>query len=695
MLRPLSRPADCSCLEKTLRDSLPDCADTGFGASMRQMLPQRSPLRLMLVAFVALTAFLPSHAQEFDLGKDREPVTVLNGLWRFQPGDDPQWASPSYDDSKWPLIKSDESWSDQGYEHLGGTAWYRARIVVPKSEEKLAIFIPRMDDSYQVFANGVFIGGRGSMPPIARPQLIPNTWYLLPQTVSGQVRVVTLAVRLWHWPHWAGYVGGGFRGNIRVGYASLIEQWANLQDEHLWWGHTVDFLFAWLYVLAGLSGIALFVFGSREREYLWFGIAQLLAAMSTVFHSYLLVHPFGMMQKEVLDTILDGSEKLAEIAFYLRLLKGRRNWLFWSLFAIWLSYSVIVEPAGLSESISMSLWVSLETLTTVPISCWIIGLLVRRAVQGLPDARLLLAPVLFQNLLFVVDGIILAAYTAGWNPGTPNFLLKLFGLSLTIPFAMTLSDIASLLFLLAVLTILIHRFTRTRRDKDRLTTELEAARIVQSILVPTEIPVVPGFVFASVYRPASQVGGDFFQIIPTANEGVLVLIGDVSGKGMPAAMTVSLLVGTIRTLAHYTQRPGEILAAMNQRMLARSAGGFTTCLALLVDTSGDIAIANAGHIAPILNDGELQLQNGLPLGLAAESVYAESTFHVGLGDQLTLMTDGVVEARNNDGELFGFERTAAIASSSAETIAEAAQTFGQEDDITVVTLKRLTDERMA
>jgi len=167
------------------------------------------------------------------------------------------------------------------------------------------------------------------------------------------------------------------------------------------------------------------------------------------------------------------------------------------------------------------------------------------------------------------------------------------------------------------------------------------------------------------------------------------VIGDVSGKGMPAAMTVSLLVGTVRTLAHYTASPGEILAAMNQRMLARSGGGFTTCLVLRADADGTLTVANAGHVAPYLNGKELRLDNGMPLGLVAEAVYVESTFKFWHGQQLTLMTDGVVEARDKSGALMGFERAAEMSTEPAKVIAEAAQEFGQDDDITVLTLARV------
>jgi serine phosphatase RsbU (regulator of sigma subunit) len=157
---------------------------------------------------------------------------------------------------------------------------------------------------------------------------------------------------------------------------------------------------------------------------------------------------------------------------------------------------------------------------------------------------------------------------------------------------------------------------------------------------------------------------------------------------MPAAMTVPLLVGTFRTLAHYTQSPSEILAAMNQRMMGRSQGGFTTCLVLRADADGKLTVANAGHIAPYLMGQELQLQNGLPLGLAAESAYAETTAQLMPGEQLTLLTDGVVEARDKSGALMGFERAAAISTEPAEAIATAAQAFGQDDDITVLSVTR-------
>jgi serine phosphatase RsbU (regulator of sigma subunit) len=154
--------------------------------------------------------------------------------------------------------------------------------------------------------------------------------------------------------------------------------------------------------------------------------------------------------------------------------------------------------------------------------------------------------------------------------------------------------IADLLFVVGMVAILVHRFTRTRQHEERFTAELEAARTVQQVLIPDRLPHVPGHQIATVYRSFGEVGGDFFQILPIPEGGVMVAIGDVSGKGMPAAMTVSLLVGTLRTLVRYTQQPGEILAAMNQSTVGRNNGGFTTCLILQAAADGTVTLANAG-----------------------------------------------------------------------------------------------------
>jgi serine phosphatase RsbU (regulator of sigma subunit) len=128
--------------------------------------------------------------------------------------------------------------------------------------------------------------------------------------------------------------------------------------------------------------------------------------------------------------------------------------------------------------------------------------------------------------------------------------------------------------------------------------ELQSAREIQQVLLPEEVPAVADYAIDTVYRPASEVGGDFFQIFPLEGGGSVVTIGDVSGKGLKAAMIVSSIVGTLRTVAVYTQKPAEILAELNTRLHGRVGGGFVTCLIPRVSPDGSIVIANAGHIAP-------------------------------------------------------------------------------------------------
>jgi hypothetical protein len=237
------------------------------------------------------------------------------------------------------------------------------------------------------------------------------------------------------------------------------------------------------------------------------------------------------------------------------------------------------------------------------------------------------------------------------------------------------------------LAVLVRDLIHDRAEKQRLGAELAASRAVQQVLIPEHTPEIAGFTIRSVYKPYGEVGGDFYQILPLANGGALIAIGDVSGKGMPAAMMVSLLVGTLHALVETTTSPGLLLAGLNRLVQGRSHGGFTTCLILRLASDGTVTFANAGHVSPYCQGKEVPCENGLPLGLVAAGSYPESSFLLSAGEQLTLVTDGVVEARNGAGELFGFERTAANASLTAEAIAQLAQAFGQDDDITVLTVR--------
>jgi serine phosphatase RsbU (regulator of sigma subunit) len=156
-------------------------------------------------------------------------------------------------------------------------------------------------------------------------------------------------------------------------------------------------------------------------------------------------------------------------------------------------------------------------------------------------------------------------------------------------------------------------------------------------------------------------------------------------------MTVSLLVGTARTLAEQSSDPAWILTGLNRRLEGRMQNGFVTCLVLRLETSGKCEVANAGHLPPFLNHEEIALPPVLPLGLVSDGSYENVSFSMALGVRLTLYTDGLLEARNAARELFGFDRVRHLIATNPDALAasEAAVAFGQDDDITVLTVTRV------
>lgn len=641
----------------------------------------------LAVIFVILVAINKAQAQVFDFEHSRAQSISLDGKMRFHLGDDADgklgWAQPAFDDSQWPLVCSSRTWGEQGYNGYRGFAWYRFKVTVPARSRPLGILIPRLRTSYEVFADGKFVGGFGGMPPEGRYVIGFDQIFPLPWESSSAGHPVTIAIRAWNMD-WLARLGGGLEGAPTVG---SLETLKNLKTQNDWarsWSLTAGNALMLMNLVAAFAGFFLFGMRPADREYLWFGLYELLTGVQHLCADWTMFYPTSWKASWLLDDCLATSSWLFFLIFIFRILNGRRNWLFWAAVGTEVA-TTGGTLASFAQWISWDHWRIGSLLCLIPYFSCILILLYRRARQGVADAQLMLVPVAICYVTWfgtVLLGV-LNAYGHTW-------VLRDFGWFFVVsrwPFPFTCLNVADTLMLLAVLAVLPLRFARSRRDEERLSAEMESARTVQQVLIPSEIPSVAGFDIQCVYKPAGHVGGDFFQIIPIASGGLLIAIGDVSGKGMPAAMTVSLLVGTLRTLAHFTNSPSEILGAMNQRMLARSQGGFTTCLVLRAAPDYTLTFANAGHLAPYLGGTEVQITNGLPLGLAGESTYFETALKLPESTQLTLVTDGIVEARNRRGDLLGFERAAALSTQAAQSIVREAQSFGQEDDITVLTLR--------
>jgi len=303
--------------------------------------------------------------------------------------------------------------------------------------------------------------------------------------------------------------------------------------------------------------------------------------------------------------------------------------------------------------------------------------------RGNREAGWLVLPSLFPAAATAAFDVGTVSIFTGW--GKLDFLTNPISLG---PVPLQLADVGDFLFVLAIVVVMFFRFTRVSREQTRVAAELHAAREIQQRLVPAQLPEVAGYSLEAAYFPADEVGGDFYQVLDQGNGVQMVVVGDVSGKGLKAAMTGTLALGALRTLAAEGLGPAVVLTRLNAQLAQTGDGGFITCVCVRMTESGEVTVANAGHLAPYCNGEEWELAPDLPLGIAPEEKYAERKFCLKPGDQLTLLSDGVVEARDAQGSLFGFARTRALSAQTAAAIAAAALQFGQEDDITVLTVTR-------
>jgi sigma-B regulation protein RsbU (phosphoserine phosphatase) len=630
--------------------------------------------------------------QTFDLDTGREPVVSLDGRWHFHPGDSPAsgsafaWAQPAFDDSTWKLLDSRRPWSKQGYPGLGGFGWYRFTVRVPAGDKPTDLLLAPAVSSYQVYVDGNLVGSRGPMPPSTLPSS-EFKFNIFPLTPAGPhpAREVEVALRMWQAPIWATYSSGGPQtpGHL-AGDPKLLRS----EQQHHQLERSVMFVDAYSFsIIAALVGIAilcLFLMSPAEREYLWF--ACMLLAMSADNVIYIGQQLFAWFLEpvyDVADAALTALTVCALLRFFSRVLEippGRLGRVALVLAVISPPASILYWPQWASPATSASIQIAL----LLPAVLWILTTLVRAAIRGNLDARLLLLPTLLDTGFFFADNLATVLAQAGITD-IPS--MRLFEVTIPLPpFKLQAGYLLHLVFVLALLVYLIRRYSIARRQEQRMAGEFEAARQVQQVLLPNQKDVCPGFHVESVYWPADQVGGDFFQQIADGQGGMTIVLGDVSGKGLPAAMIVSVLVGAIRAELARGVDPAALLSSLNDRVMDRAHGGFVTCLAAHLSGDGRLTLANAGHLSPYINGEEVPVPGSLPLGLLENARYEESTVQLTAGDRLTFVSDGVVEAQSRTGELFGFDRTRALSNTSAESLARAAKHHGQQDDITVVTI---------
>jgi hypothetical protein len=643
-------------------------------------------------------------------------AVALTGPWKFSPGDSPWvngapvWAQPDFDDAHWatmdlaPKAGSVDlnvgtagfvpGWTQRGYPELSGYAWYRLRLRVTGEDHSLAgrplwLKMPEnVDDAYQVYANGHYVGQLGGFS--ARGVRLYYTQPLsFPLPAPGPDGAIEVAMRFYMSPatRFQGPDVGGMHGPPALGLASTVrllqaaDEDANL---HVLFG---PLLRLFLFLLVAPLALWAWLRDRAQRMYLWLFLALLCTILLTLT-SVLGGPSFALTiaaEQLLVNVLLAGLTLPLWIIFWWRWFGLREKR--WIPRAAWLLAAVemlavfcvnspyfglnLAPQAALHWSNTASLWclAALGLLLAV--------ILIEGLRRDRTEALLALVPI----LLLEFGSFSLYLLTTFHIPST----FFPFGLGISV------RSIADMLMLLVIGALALRRFVRTQVGQEvarkAVALDLEQAQQLQQRVLVPEVLHSPSFAVETEYRPAQTVGGDFFQTLSKPDGSLWIVVGDVSGKGMSAAMLVAVLVGAIRTRAEDSFDPAAMLTMLNQRLIGRSGGHLATCLAAELRPDGEMRIANAGHLPPYLNGRELALEGSLPLGAADVIDPSSQILTLQPGDRLTLLTDGVVEAMNSANELFGFDRARTISSQPAAAIVQQAQTFGQKDDITVLSIE--------
>jgi steroid delta-isomerase-like uncharacterized protein len=255
-----------------------------------------------------------------------------------------------------------------------------------------------------------------------------------------------------------------------------------------------------------------------------------------------------------------------------------------------------------------------------------------------------------------------------------------------------------------VATLTQQHLEQELRERERVERELRVARSIQQASLPKEVPTLEGWQISPLYRPAREVGGDFYDFLEFEDGCLGLVVRDATGKGMPAALVMATTRCMLQAVVQSLGSPGEVLARVNDALVTDIPPNmFVTCLyAILEPESGRLSYANAGHDPPYVrhgSDAEELRARGMPLGLMPGMSYEEKETIVEPGEAALLYSDGLVEAHDPKGEMFGFPRLRVLLAEHAEErslgdfLLEELYSFvgegwEQEDDITLLTPRR-------
>lgn len=619
-------------------------------------------------------------------------VAYLEGQWRFHTGDDPRWADPSFDDSDWQPISLTQTLSEQGIDTYTGYAWYRLKL----QPQQLAQFTNHAQDQglqlaalittnsvgqIETYVNGTESGHTRGMSDNPSEFQSPPILIQIPPAGSGPMLI---AIRTWAGPGTP--ISHGLLRRVEIGDQEEMTDRLARAIGHQWNEYVIaDMAVAFLFFCVAVLGAFLFMAQRHHPEYLWLGLLCLSVAAGGAADAAYGVAIMPLWIYRIFTMFTGRIFMVTTLEFILHFTGSQSRRFVRILQAVALATPLFsfIHPILIYQGTSVAVEIVFcATVCVLLFNAW------RR---GRREAGVMLLPFFLAATADSVDTVLDFAANRHWLPDQFASHRYYFG-----PIEFGTGTVAYTVFLASLIAVILYRFVRISQEEQRSAAEISAARSVQALLIPTQLPSNRNFMLESAYLPVNGVGGDFFQVLPLKDDSLLIVVGDVSGKGLQAAMNSSTLVGALRNeLSH---DPATVLIHLNHVLIgAVSSPGtavkeldcapcFATCLCARIYPDGTTTIANAGHLSPYRDGREVALSPSLPLGVIADAEYEQITFQLNRGDRLVFLSDGVVEATNDEGELFGFERTQQVSNESARYIAQTAQRFGQTDDITVVSL---------
>jgi hypothetical protein len=683
---------------------MPRSATTLYAGHLRPPLQISEPrmslrptLRLLSRLACLLGLIASAHAQLPTVHPPVDPHNIvlpnlnhpadITANWLIHQGDDPTYASPTLDDSHWTVIDITKPLASYGIVKPN-FVWYRTHVHIAPGQHHLAILLRSLVGSEQIYVNGVPTGP--SVPFDNQGGTIFGNFDIrssIPDSLIASGNL-TIAIRV--------QTGAAAKTEsrapglsvdslVQLGDASVLADQTSLR---MFREFTSNYVIISLGTLVFLIALALALTLRDEPEYVALCIFLASTVASDILflwrqtHYQTLTRFYDLPSQLLLFTlVLSGFEFARGV---LRLPNSRwiraYRWAVGSVMIFGAVVDVVTFQVGFpNHAWPFILFFATVLLIVVPLNLGlpIFALWIWRRTRNF-DALLLSIPLLVKAAFFYIE----------FSVSLLNLLHITHSIQIPLPptgsFDIQWSEIADFFFLLSLLGFLILRTVRLARARAALSAELAAAQHVQQLLLTGSSRPTPGFRVETAFHPAAQVGGDFFLLSPYEDGSLFAIVGDVSGKGLTAAMRVAMILGILRR--ETSRDPAAVLANLNDALLSQSEMGFTTALCVHLFPDGTFTAANAGHIPPYIAGIELETPPALPLGLAPDQFYEFITGHLAPTQTMVLMSDGVPEARNPQRELYGFDRLPHLTLLPASEIANTALRFGQEDDITVLTL---------